>query len=246
MAAPEEDRFTRLPLTHEDMPSASYSGFLQISETKRVHYIFVESQSSPETDPVVVWFNGGPGCSSLIGFFKEHGPFVVDDENTNFTKNEHSWNIKTNMLYLEHPAGVGFSTVAKASELNYSDSSQAPDALKTLQVWYERFPKFGWNAQNNSLYIAGESYGGIYAPYLALELHIVNLKSSMGHSNGTRYNLKGFIVVNGVTDLNFDNYPIMAENLYHFNIIPKKYLDDFYADCIRTSHNSSAAAKARC
>ena len=50
------------------MPSNSYSGYLTVSDTKALHYIFVESTGNATADPVVVWFNGGPGCSSLLGF----------------------------------------------------------------------------------------------------------------------------------------------------------------------------------
>jgi carboxypeptidase C (cathepsin A) len=59
-----------------------YSGYLNVNDTKELHYLFVESQSSPSIDPLVIWFNGGPGCSSMLGFSQEHGPFVMEDGDT--------------------------------------------------------------------------------------------------------------------------------------------------------------------
>ena len=64
------------------MASDSYSGYLNVTDTKRLHYIFVESESAPATDPVVIWFNGGPGCSSMLGFLQENGPWVIEDNST--------------------------------------------------------------------------------------------------------------------------------------------------------------------
>jgi len=56
-----------------------FSGFLPASPTKALHYMFVESKSdTADQDPVLIWFNGGPGCSSLEGFFVENGPVIVD------------------------------------------------------------------------------------------------------------------------------------------------------------------------
>lgn len=116
-AKPEQYKFTRLPQAPSDMPSDSYSGYLEITPTKKIHYVFVESQSDPTTDPLLVWFNGGPGCSSLFGFMQEHGPFKIDDGETEVKYNEYSWNRNASVLYLESPAGVGFSTVTHYEEL---------------------------------------------------------------------------------------------------------------------------------
>jgi len=73
------------------MPSNSYSGYLDVTETKSLHYIFLESERSPDNDPLVIWFNGGPGCSSLLAFIQEHGPWVIEDNSTTITRNPHSW-----------------------------------------------------------------------------------------------------------------------------------------------------------
>ena len=40
---------------------------------RELFYYFVESEGNPATDPVVLWLNGGPGCSSFDGFIYEHG-----------------------------------------------------------------------------------------------------------------------------------------------------------------------------
>lgn len=126
--------------------------------------MFVESLSDNKTnDPVLIWFNGGPGCSSLLGMFQENGPITVDSDGDKvFQNNSYPWNLRANVLYLEQPANVGFAIGLGNKTFNHSDYSSSVDTLAGLLNWYDKFPEY----QNNSLFISGESYGGIYVPYL--------------------------------------------------------------------------------
>ena len=85
-----------------------YGGYLNLTNTKAFHYLFLESQKNPATDPLIVWLNGGPGCSSLLGAFYENGPFLFKTDSDGFqdVMNKYAWNKYANVLYLESPGGV--------------------------------------------------------------------------------------------------------------------------------------------
>ena len=106
--AANADKITSLPGLDNLPDFDMYSGYLSASETKKLHYWFVESQGNPASDPVVLWLNGGPGCSSMEGFFAEHGPLHLNDDET-ISMNPWAWNMNANMIYMEAPIGVGFS-----------------------------------------------------------------------------------------------------------------------------------------
>ena len=69
----------------------------------------------------MLWFNGGPGCSSMLALFQEHGPITLDDDAPAFVENVFSWTKKANIIYLESPAGVGYS-VGSEIDLHFNDN----------------------------------------------------------------------------------------------------------------------------
>ncbi|KAG8083283.1 hypothetical protein GUJ93_ZPchr0015g6605 [Zizania palustris] len=76
-AVPEGHLVARLPGFHGALPSKHYSGYVSVDETngRQLFYYLVMSERDPSADPVVLWLNGGPGCSSFDGFVYENGPF---------------------------------------------------------------------------------------------------------------------------------------------------------------------------
>lgn len=182
-----------------------YSGYLDASPTKHLHYVFVKAETDSESRPVVLWLNGGPGCSSLEGFFYEHGPLVVADAhappNINFdgspstndpshvlVRNPWSWSRAANVLYLEAPAGVGFSYSHAKADLTTGDNQTAADNYAALNAFFTKFASF----QGNDFYVSGESYGGVYVPTLSLKIFEAG-KAFKG-------NMRGYLVGNGVFD----------------------------------------------
>lgn len=157
---PDADLIKNLPDC--TLNTDSYSGYLTVTDTKKLHYVYVASQDKPVEDPLVIWFNGGPGCSSLEGLFQEHGPCVMLDTETKMKQNPYSWNLRANVLYIENPAGVGFSIAGDDDDWLHSDYSTSLDLIEGLKDFYTKFPTL----VNNDLYVSGESYAGIYVPYL--------------------------------------------------------------------------------
>ncbi|PSN61055.1 carboxypeptidase S1 [Corynespora cassiicola Philippines] len=72
---------------------------------------FFEARTSPETSPLTIWLNGGPGSSSMIGLFREMGPCMVVPSTDGYgtTTNPWGWDRSSNMLFIDQPTQVGFS-----------------------------------------------------------------------------------------------------------------------------------------
>ena len=133
-------------------------------KSKEIFYWFVECQKDPDLAPLILWTNGGPGCSGLAGFLTENGPFRVGYNGTTLIHNSHAWNKLANMVFLEQPAGVGFSPAGPHPQ--YNDANSASDMREFIMKFYNRFPAL----RAHDFYLSSESYGGHYVPTLAKEL----------------------------------------------------------------------------
>ena len=147
--------------------------------------------------PLILWLNGGPGASSLLGLLAEHGPFHTNDyseivanhsqtDNDNpvpvLFYNNYTWTKVSHVLYLESPAGVGYSFCGDTDTTDadvdvdvevdvldcphWNDSLVASDNYEIVVQFFKAFPEY----QTNPFYITGESYGGIYVPTLVMQI----------------------------------------------------------------------------
>uniref|UniRef100_A0A671K2Z1 Carboxypeptidase n=1 Tax=Sinocyclocheilus anshuiensis TaxID=1608454 RepID=A0A671K2Z1_9TELE len=197
--APDADEIKYLPGLSKQPSFKHYSGYFNVADNKHLHYWFVESQKDPAGSPVVLWLNGGPGCSSLDGLLTEHGPFLIQDDGVTLEYNPYSWNKIANVLYLESPAGVGFS-YSDDKKYTTNDTEVATNNYLALKEFFRLFPEFS----KNEFFLTGESYGGIYIPTLA---EIVMEDSSV--------NLQGIAVGNGLSSYELNDNSLVYFAYYH-------------------------------
>jgi serine carboxypeptidase-like clade 2 len=178
-----------------------YSGYVTVDEEagRALFYAFVESSGDPKSDPVVLWLNGGPGCSSLAGgFLSELGPYYPTPKGGGLERNPYAWTQVASIIFLESPAFVGWSYSNRTEDRVVGDKRTAADALGFLLGFFQRFPQF----KDRPFWIAGESYGGHYVPNLALE--VVRHNEDPANAEA-RIELQGFLVGNAWTDADIDN-----------------------------------------
>ncbi len=135
------------------------------------------------------------GCSSLLAMMSENGPFRPDPTNpSRLVEDDYAWNRVANVIWLESPAGVGFSfSKTPGDYINVGDARTANDTFVFLQTFFrDLFPQF----RNNSFYITGESYGGHYVPTASLRVLEGN-----DRREGVHINIKGMIERNAWTNM---------------------------------------------
>jgi len=247
-------------LTHDGFPEYSirlkpgslcdksvkqYTGYLDAGNNRHFFFWFFESRSNPSTDPIVLWLNGGPGCSSLTGLFLELGPCSVNAEGTDSVFNPYSWNNNASVIFLDQPMNVGFSYGPGVTNTN----AAAQDVLAFLQIFFNEYKQYG----QLDFHIAGESYAGHYIPVIANEVLSYNHAVAGIHSGCTKYNInpktstiinfKSVLIGNGLVDplVQYKYYPDMACNSSYPPV-----LDDDACDGMRSAYPKCAHLISNC
>ncbi|OAA69860.1 carboxypeptidase Y [Cordyceps fumosorosea ARSEF 2679] len=160
------------------------SGYIDDNEQdKHLFFWFFESRNDPANDPVVLWLNGGPGCSSMLGLFTELGPSRISRSTGKPEHNAYAWNNNASVIFVDQPVNAGFSYSGRNEG---TSAASARDLYSLLAFFFQQYPQYA----KQDFHIAGESYAGHYIPLAAKEI--------LSHQG--RVNLKSVLIGNGLTD----------------------------------------------
>lgn len=142
----------------------SWAGLMPISgnknETRKLFFWFFPPGPTGADDSLILWTNGGPGCSSLLGLLQENGPFSWGWGQYKPTVNDYSWTNLSSVLYIEQPVGTGFSE-------GIPDAKDEEDVAAQFVGFVQQFLEVFSELKGKKAYITGESYAGMYVPYIA-------------------------------------------------------------------------------
>ncbi|KAJ3555877.1 hypothetical protein NM688_g2335 [Phlebia brevispora] len=177
--------------------------------TAHLFFVLIKARRTADKERILFWFNGGPGCSSFDGLMMEVGPWRLDKDGGLHTV-EGGWEEYTTMVYIDQPAGTGFSYTSSNGYLH-----ELPEAsrhiIQFLRNFYEVFPEY----LSMDTYLGGESYAGQYIPYfadaiLSSDLNIPLRGAAIGNGwidSRTQYpSYLDYAVKHGIVEENSEDY----------------------------------------
>lgn len=168
-------------------PEKQLHGLVNITKKDDMFYWLFPSRNNPDSDPLIIWLTGGPGCSSELAVFVENGPMRLEYGKP--VKKDISWNNKANLLFLDNPIGTGYS---KGSIFNMPKNEEK--VREQFGIFIEKFYQLYPEFKGRDLYITGESYAGHYIPFIADYLSKDNRFTDQG------IKLAGIAIGNGWVD----------------------------------------------
>ncbi|XP_054262082.1 venom serine carboxypeptidase-like [Macrosteles quadrilineatus] len=185
----------------------SFSGYLTVDKqyNSNLFFWFFPSETSWETKPVLLWLQGGPGASSLLGLLFENGPIRLTK--VGLKKNPYSWSKLYNVIYIDNPVGSGFSFTNDSRGYPTTQDEIGNTVHNALLQLFALFPEI----KTNSFFLTGESYAGKYIPSVAYSIYKNKFNSTL------KINLHGLFIGNGMVDpVNMLHY---GDYLYQLGLV---------------------------
>ncbi|KAI8799095.1 venom serine carboxypeptidase [Biomphalaria glabrata] len=192
----------------------SYSGYITVDQhydSNLFFWFFPASEILPEDSPLLIYLNGGPGNSSMIGLFEEVGPLFVNEDG-HVTERPVHWTKTFSVVFIDNPVNVGFSYCQPGGE-----SKTNQDVADNLYIFLSQFLQLYPDYQQNDLYIGGQSYAGKYVPAFVYKIHTEMTTSEPVVS----INLRGIYIGGGLCDP-AKMLPLFPELLVAMGMISEK------------------------
>ena len=197
-----------------------YSGLVDIDEDTEssMFYWLFRSQKPLNQTKLVLWFAGGPGGSGQGSVFVENGPLkMIEKDNGDYqiiSDIPNSFMDIANVIYIDQPLGVGYSSTNKVIE---SGDEIGDIALKFLLEFYKLHPEL----KSQDLIIAGNSYAGHFMPNAIKSIIYYNYNAS----ESEKINIYGFMVEDGLVDTLTQRLSIkhlaLSSGMITFELLPE-------------------------
>ncbi|KAM0826579.1 hypothetical protein ACQ4PT_068785 [Festuca glaucescens] len=189
--------------SREALPTSS--GYLPVDASTNASLFFVFYEASDplhaaQADtPLILWLDGGPGCSGQLSNFLQLGPYSLvtpsgaAGANGSLSPNPFAWNRRFGLLFLDSPLGTGFSAAPSPDAIPSNQSVIAEQTLAAIQSFLALHPAY---FRPRPFFLAGESYAGKYVPSAASRI----LSANQVLPPHMRINLRGVAIGDGLVD----------------------------------------------
>jgi carboxypeptidase C (cathepsin A) len=174
------------------LTESNYAGHVPVGERGGEIFYWLSEARSPSAGsatPLLLWLNGGPGSSSLTGFFFENGPYRFDPTKADtIIPAKTSWNEHYHVVYVDQPVGTGYSYCPADNCYATTLDSVGDQMVDFFGEFFKLHPELS----KAPLFLTGESFAGKYIPHIA--------QSIIKHGGPLKERLSGLAIGNPEID----------------------------------------------
>ncbi|KAE8899688.1 Pheromone-processing carboxypeptidase [Phytophthora fragariae] len=230
----EGDLVQNLPGLGPAVNVTQHAGRIALDDNDKnsIFYWHFQAAQDPDKAPLVIWLNGGPGCSSMQGLFLGNSPFKLVDDST-IGKNEHSWHQFANLLFVDQPVGTGMS-YTRGNDFRADESAIADDFHQFVTKFLQRHTEYlseddSGLKYSRAVYLFGESHSGRWIPEFSERI----LEKNNNPNYHIKIDLAGVGIGNGWVHPRIQyEYSDYAHGLGLLTFGQVRSLKAAYADCL--------------